>query len=236
MSFLEHLDELRSRLSRIALAYLVLLGCCWFVSERLLAFLLRPIRAHLVGAGDLVFLSPAEPFLVYMQASAVMALFLAMPYVLWQVWAFVAPGLYPAERRLAVPFLVFGTAFFAAVGAFAYAVAIPVAAAWLIELGRGFRAAITLRSAFQFESRLIVGMGAVFELPIVIFFLSRIGLVTPELLLRHFRSAVLGIAVLAAVITPTGDMLTMVVFGGPMILLYLLGVGVARVFGRRREA
>ena len=103
------------------------------------------------------------------------------------------------------------------------------------SLGESFRPTITLRSAFQFESRIILGMGTVFELPVVIFFLARIGLVTPGFLMRHFRTAVLIIAALAALITPTGVILTMSIFAGPMILLYLLGVGVAWVFGRRRE-
>ena len=235
MSFLEHLDELRSRLFRGALVYLALLAVCWTFSDSILAFLLRPIRSHLLEGGAIVFITPTEPFMVYMQASAIAALFLAMPYLLWQVWAFVAPGLYRHERRLAVPFLAFGTLFFVAGGAFGYAVAVPVSAKWLIGLGQQFQAQLTLRSAFQFLSRIVLGMGLVFEMPIVIFFLSRIGLVTPEFLMRHFRTAVVVIAVLAAVITPTGDMLTMAVFGGPMILLYLTGVGVAKAFGRRRE-
>ncbi len=110
-----------------------------------------------------------------------------------------------------------------------------MASGWLIGLGEKFTAQITLRSAFQFESRIILAMGLVFELPILIFFLSRIGVVTPQFLMRHFRIAVLIIAVLAAVLTPTGDILTMSVFAGPMILLYLLGVGVSWLVARRPE-
>ena len=106
----------------------------------------------------------------------------------------------------------------------------------MISLGGEFRAAITLRSAFQFESLVILGMGAVFEMPILIFFLSRIGVVTPRFLMRHFRTAVVLIACVAAVITPTGDVLTMSVFAGPMVLLYLLGVLVAWIAERRDRA
>jgi sec-independent protein translocase protein TatC len=236
MSFLEHLDELRSRLFRCAIAYVVLLAASWGVSDRVLAFLMVPFERYLGDTGELVFLTPAEPFFVYMQASAILALFLAMPYLLWQAWAFVAPGLYPHERRLVVPFLVFGTGFFVAGGAFAYYVALPVSISWLLALGAGFKANLTLRAAFQFESRVVLGMGLVWELPIVIFFLSRVGVVTPEFLWRHLRSAVIVIAIVAAIVTPTGDMLTMAVFGGPMLLLYLLGIGVAKVFGKPREA
>jgi sec-independent protein translocase protein TatC len=232
MSLLEHLDELRSRLFRVAVVYILLLAACWGVSGPILRFLLRPIREHLFEGGDIVFIHLTEPFMIYLKASAVAALFIGAPYALYQLWCFVAPGLYRRERRLVVPFLFFGTLFFVGGGAFGYYVATPVASSWLIGLGEEFKASITLRSAFQFESRVIIGMGAVFELPIVIFFLSRVGVVTPRFLMRHFRTAVLIIAVLAAVITPTGDMLTMSVFAGPMILLYLLGVLVAWVFGR----
>ena len=136
-----------------------------------------------------------------------------------------------------LPFLIFGSAcsFFAG-GAFGYYVATPVAARWLISLGENYRASD--HAAFRLPVRdrvMILGMGTVFEMPIVIFFLSRVGIVTPAFLMRHFRYAVLGIAVLSAVLTPTGDVVTMSVFAGPMILLYLLGVAVSWVSQKRRE-
>jgi sec-independent protein translocase protein TatC len=237
MSILEHLDELRSRLLRCLVGLTVAVVACWFVSDRLLEILLRPIREHLFDGGEVVFLHLTEPFLIHMKVAGLAGIFLASPYVLYQLWAFVAPGLYPRERRMVVPFLVFGTAFFAAGGWFGYAVATPVAARWLIEMGHEYTANISLRSAFEFESRIMLGMGAVFELPVLVFFLARLGIVTPGFLMRHFRHAVLGIAILAAVVTPTGDMITMTVFAGPMVLLYLLGVGVAWAFAGtpRRE-
>jgi sec-independent protein translocase protein TatC len=233
MSILEHLDELRSRLLKILAFFAVALAGCWFVSDRILEFLLVPIRRHLFEGDEIVFITPAEPFMTYMKAAAILAIFIATPFVLYQIWAFVAPGLYRHERRMIIPFLFFGTLFFVAGGAFGYYVATPVASGWLIGLGQKFTAQITLRSAFQFESRVILAMGLVFELPIIIFFLSRVGIVTPRFLMQHFKTAVLIIAVLAAVLTPTGDVLTMSVFAGPMILLYLLGVAVSWVFGRR---
>jgi sec-independent protein translocase protein TatC len=237
MSVLQHLDELRSRLLRSLVGYAVAFVACWAVAEPALEFLLRPIRQHLFEGGDIVFIHLTEPFLIYMQVSALLAVFVSAPFLLYQAWAFIVPGLYRRERRMVVPFILFGSLFFLAGGAFGYAVATPRAAGWLIGLGEKFRAAITLRSAFAFESRMILAMGAVFELPILIYFLTRLGLVTPRLLLRHFRLAVLIIAVLAAVLTPTGDMVTMSIFLGPMVLLYLLGVAVAWVFApRRRDA
>lgn len=235
MSFLEHLDELRSRLFRGAVVYVVLLGLSWSYSDRVLKFLMVPFEKHLGTRGDLVFLTPTEPFFVYLKASAILALFLAMPYLLAQIWGFVAPGLHAHEKRLVVPFLVSGTGFFVAGAAFAYYVALPLSIAWLLALGAGFRANLTLSAAFGFESRVVLAMGLTWELPVVIFFLARIGLVTPQFLLRYFRHAVVVIAILSAVITPSGDMLTMSVFGGPMVLLYLLGILIARLFGKARR-
>ncbi len=234
MSLLEHLDELRSRLFRSAIVFVVAFGVCWAFSDRILAFIVQPIQTHLFEGDQIVFINIVEPFMIYMKASALVAIFVVSPYLLYQLWAFVAPGLHDHENRLVVPFLFFGTAFFVAGGAFGYYVATPTAARWLIQLGQPFHASITLRSAFSFESWIILGMGAVWEMPVLIFFLSRIGVVTPAFLMKHFRVAVLVMAILSAVLTPTGDVMTMTIFAGPMILLYLLGVGVAWVSEKRR--
>ncbi len=236
MSVLEHLDELRSRLFRAMIAYVLVFVGCWAVSDVVLEFLLRPIREHLFENGEIVFINLTEPFMIHMKSAALLAVFVSAPFILYQVWAFVVPGLYRRERRAAFPFLFFGSLFFFGGGAFGYYAATPRAAEWLIGLGQSYKAAITLRSAFAFESRIILAMGAVFEMPIMIFFLTRIGLVTPGMLMRQFRVAVLVIAVLAAVLTPTGDVVTMSIFVVPMIFLYLLGVGVSWAFAPRREA
>ena len=232
MGFLDHLDELRSRLFRSAIVLAVAFGICWFFHEPLLEIVLAPIQKYLFEGGEIVFIHITEPFMIYMKASALMAVFVASPFLLYQLWAFVAPGLYKRERRLAAPFLIFGTLFFVGGGLFGYYVAVPTAARWLISLGGDYQANITLRSAFQFLSRIILAMGVVFEMPVLIAFFARIGLVTPRFLWRHFRTAVLIISILAAVLTPTGDILTMSVFAGPMILLYLLGIGVAWISTR----
>jgi sec-independent protein translocase protein TatC len=231
MSLVQHLDELRSRLLRVVIGYVVVFAACWPASAYLLDLLVRPIRKHLFEGGEIVYINITEPFLIYMKSTALVALFVGAPFFLYQIWAFVTPGLYRRERRMVLPFLFFGSLFFFAGGLFGYFVATPVAARWLIGLGERFTAAITLRSAFQFESWLILGMGVVFELPVLIFFLSRLGLVTPRFLMRHFKIAFLIIAVLSAVLTPTGDILTMSVFAAPMTLLYLLGVLVAWIAG-----
>ncbi len=236
MSFLEHLDELRSRLFRVAIVFVVFLAASWLVSDKILAFLLAPVREHLFTGGDIIFIALTEPFMVYMKASAIAALFLSAPFILFQFWGFVAPGLYKTERRAGALFIVLGTIFFVAGGAFGYYVALPLTAKWLLSLGSQFKAQLTLQSAFEFENRMLVGAGLVFEMPIIILVLSRFGIVTPGFLMRHFRMAVMIIAIAAAVITPSGDALTMSVFALPMIGLYLLGVAFAWIAAKPRAA
>lgn len=235
MSFLEHLDELRSRLFRSVLVFAIVFGLCWAYSKPIVAFLLDPVRRHLFDGGDIIFITLTEPFLVYMKAAGLAAVFVVSPYLLYQVWAFVAPGLYRRERIWAAAFILFGTTFFVLGGAFGYWVALPLTAQWLIQLGGDFKAALTLDAAFSFEYKVILGLGLVFQMPVLILILARVGIVTPGFLMRHFRFAVLAIAITAAVITPTGDALTLAVFTVPMILLYLLGVAVAWIFSRPRE-
>jgi sec-independent protein translocase protein TatC len=220
-------------LLRIAIVFGVLLAASWAVSDRILGFLMKPIREHLMGGGDIIFIALTEPFMVYMKASAIAALFLSAPYILWQFWGFVAPGLYKTERRAGSLFIILGTFFFVAGGAFGYYVAMPITARWLLSLGTQFKAQLTLQSAFEFESRMLLGAGLMFEMPIVILVLSRFGIVTPAFLMRHFRMAVMVIAIAAAVITPSGDALTMTVFAVPMIVLYLLGIGFAWLAAKR---
>src|SRR5260221_966802 len=227
MAFAGPLAAVGSRMVRGAIGFVVLLRGCWRVSDRVLAFLLAPIREHLFGGGEIIFITLTEPFMVYMKASAIAALFLSSPYILWQLWGFVAPGLYKTERRAGAFFIVAGPLFFIAGGAFGYYVALPTPARWLLTLAAQFKAQLTLQSAVELENRTFVGSGLVFEMPIVILVLSRFGIVTPGFLMRHFRMAVMVIAIAAAVITPSGDALTMTVFALPMIGLYLLGVAFA---------
>lgn len=234
MPLLEHLDELRSRLFKSALGFFLVFVACASFSKYILAILLEPVQKVLPEGESLAYIRLTEPFLTHLKAAALVALFISIPLFLYQLWGFVSPGLYRHERKYVVPFLVFGTAFAAGGGVFAYLVIVPVAATWLIGVGEGYDNMVTLQEAFAFVNRILIGMGIVFELPILIFFLARIGVVTPRFLMRHFRVVVVLVAILSAVLTPP-DPLSMVLFAGPMLLLYLFGVGVAWVFGRKRE-
>jgi sec-independent protein translocase protein TatC len=235
MGFLDHLDERRRRLLRSLLAVGLAFALALTRARDLLDFMLAPIRP-LLGDQRPVFIDLTEPFLLYMKVAFLASLFLAAPFVLYQLWAFISPGLYPRERRYAIPFIVLATACFAAGGAFGYTVGFPAAARFLLSIADGFEPALRVSSLFGFESKIILGMALVFELPTVIYFLARLGLVTPAFLWRNLKYAILIIFVIAAVITPTPDIVTQCIFAAPMIVLYLLGILVAHVFGRQRDA
>jgi sec-independent protein translocase protein TatC len=177
-------------------------------------------------------LAVSDAFLLYVKVALLAAVFVSAPVILYHVWQFVRPGLYRQERRYAFGFILFGTVLFLAGGAFAYYVAFPFAVEFLLGVGQEFELSITGASYLSFLMTVILGMALMFELPVVILFLSRVGVVTPGFLMRHFRWAVLGTFVLAAIVTPTPDVFNLCLFAVPTLLLYLLGVAVAAVFGK----
>jgi len=233
MSLLDHLEELRARLLRSILSLAVAFLPCWYWVDEIFAFLQRPILKLLPPGHKLAYTGITDPFILYFKVAALAAVFLASPYILYQFWRFVAPGLYRHERRYLLPFLFFGSFFFLAGGAFAYYVAFPLAAEFLLQMGKAFEPVITIERYFGFQMTIILGLGLMFELPIVIFILAAVGLVTPGFLLRNFRYAVVIIFVVAAIITPTSDVLNLCVFAVPTIALYLLGVAAAALVPRR---
>lgn len=224
MTFLEHLDELRRRLVWCAVAVLGGFVLAWIASDRILAFLLDPIQ---IAMGQLTVIRPAEAFMNKMKAALLGGIFLAVPVILYQAWSFIAPGLYPRERRWIVPVITSGSALFAGGAAFSYYIAVPAAATFLAEQGTGFESHITVDNAFSFASKLLLGLGLVFEMPLLAFALARFGIVSARTLWKQIDKAVFVIFVLAAILTPTPDIMTMMIFALPMILLYLLSILVA---------
>ncbi len=235
MSLLEHLDELRQRIIRSLIAVAVAFLACWYAADEIAQFLARPIYRFLPEGSRLAFLGVTDPFIIYVKVAALAALFVASPVVLYQVWRFVAPGLYQKERHSALPFILLGSLFFLAGGAFAYFVAFPFAVEFLLGMGEAFEPIITADRYFRFLLYVILGLGLMFELPIVIFLLAQMGVVTPGFLMRNFRWAVLLIFVAAAVVTPTPDVVNLCVFALPTIVLYLLGVGAAALVARKSD-
>lgn len=233
MTLIEHLEELRKRVVRSLLAVGLAFAACWTFVEPISDFLAQPIYAAVPGK-RLAFLGITDPFILYVKIAALVALFVASPIVLYQLWRFVAPGLYRKERLYAAPFVIFGTLFFLGGGAFAYYVAFPFAVDFLVQMGSRFDPMITVDRYFRFLMVVVLGLGLMFELPIVIFFLAQIGVVTPRFLMRNFRWAVLLIFVAAALITPTPDVVNLCLFALPTIFLYLLGVGAAALVQRKK--
>ncbi|HVT60786.1 MAG TPA: twin-arginine translocase subunit TatC [Thermoanaerobaculia bacterium] len=234
MSLIEHLHELRKRILW-SLAFTALMFFpCWAKVEVIFEFLQRPIKALLPPGKKLAFMGITDPFILYFKVAGLAALFLSSPFVLYQLWRFISPGLYRRERHYVLPFVFFGTLFFLSGGAFAYKIAFPYAARYLLGVGAQFEPVLTIERYFGFEMGIILGLGLMFELPIVIFTVCEIGLVTPGFLIRHFRYAVVIIFIIAAILTPTPDIFNMCVFATPTLALYLLGVGAAAVSRQRR--
>ncbi len=235
MSLLGHLEELRRRIVRSLIAVAVVFAACWVFVERIAEFLAQPIYRALPEGSRLAFLGVTDPFVIYVKVAALAALFVASPVVLYQVWRFVAPGLYQKERRSALPFIFAGSFFFLAGGAFAYYVAFPFAVDFLIGMGHAFEPMVTADRYYRFLLYVILGLGLMFELPIFIFLLAQMGVVTPGFLMRHFRWAVVLIFVAAAVVTPTPDVVNLCLFALPTIALYLLGVAAAALVARKSD-
>jgi sec-independent protein translocase protein TatC len=333
MSFLEHLDELRSRLIRSLAFVFIAATLCWFVSDRIYAFLAVPINRALAeaqrrqvpingltgnekilplsavkendlgrfifseetkigtsvippgssvmarvakdsqgqlalfteealyagntiipkgvrlpidfkalpedyaGISDkLVVNSLIDPFSLYVKVSLYAALCLSVPFLLWQIWAFVSPGLYPHERGYVTPFIALSSISFVLGAAFAYRIIFPPAARYLLGLGQDFRLLLKADDYFDFIIIVMLGMGIVFQMPAITYVLARIGLVTAKFLVRIWKTALIVILIAAAVLSPTNDIPNMLLFAAPMIALYIVSIFVAWIFSRPRTA
>lgn len=240
MSFLDHLEELRRRLIYSLVSVAVCFGVAWGYADRIFYFMQRPIlealRNHKLDE-KLVYLSPTEPFNLYLKVGMVAGLFLASPLVLYQVWLFISPGLYRHEKRYVLPFLASTVGLFLAGGYFGYRLVYPAALDFLLGYGAQFRPMITVGEYTDLFLTVILGLGLVFEMPILIFFLALMGVVDAGFLWRNLRYAILVIFFLAAVLTPTTDIVNLCIFAAPMIGLYVLSIGIAwLVHPKRRKA
>lgn len=235
MGFLDHLEELRKRIMVALVAVAVGFFVCWAFAERIFAKLQEPLTNFLPPGDKLAYTRLTAPFFLYMKVAFFAGLFLSAPVVLHQLWMFIAPGLYKRERRLAAPFIIFGSLFFLAGGYFGYRYLLPATCSFFVETGRQFKQMVTVDDYFSFASTIIFATGVVFETPILIFFLARLGIVTPAFLMQKFKYAVVLSFVISAVVTPTPDMVTQAALAIPMILLYLIGVGVAFLFAKPVE-
>jgi len=236
MTFLEHLDELRGRLLRSVIAIVAALAVCWSWSPQVLHFMMQPLKAAYPNV-TFITTAPTEGFSLHMKAAFFAGVFLAAPIVLYQGWAFISPGLYPHEKRYVVPFVGLGSVFFVAGGAFGHLVLFPATFRFLGQYTTGdIQYLPRLTEYFSFYFWFVVGLGLVFQLPVVIFVLARIGFVTPGFLIRNFKFAVLAAFIVSAIITPSTDVVNQTMLAAPIVALYLLGIAVAWIFGKRRES
>jgi sec-independent protein translocase protein TatC len=242
MPLTAHLEELRWRLIKSLLAIAAGFLIAYNFADWLFALLSRPLLAvnlsdnpgtdpvHLIGTGVV------EAFFTKLKVSGIAAIFVASPVILYQIWQFVAPGLYDTEKRYARPFVFFGTLFFAAGAWFCYAMVLPVGYRFFIEQYATIRVnpEIRISEYLSFTARMLLAFGATFEMPVVTFFLARVGMVTHTMMLHYLRYAILVIFIVAAVLTPGPDVASQLLMAGPLLLLYGISIGVAYFFGKPR--
>jgi sec-independent protein translocase protein TatC len=227
MSFTEHLEELRYRL----IVIVVTIGCCFLalypVSERLLIILRAPMEEQLY------MLAPTEAFFVYLKLSLFGAIVVSLPMTLYQLWAFIAPGLYATEKKYALAFVVLGTVFFGIGGIFAYTVILPFGLKFLLGYGGNLiQPVISVTNYISFVTTMILVFGGVFELPLIVMFLAKLGIVTPALMRRQRKYAILGAFIIGAILTPP-DAFTQVLMAVPIVLLYEISIWACLLFWKK---
>ncbi len=238
MTFLEHLDELRKRL--IGMVGGILVGCIVSFSllPRIFRFIMVPLQQMLPDGGKMITTAGPEYFMLHIKVGLLGGLVVAAPWLLFQVWLFVAPGLYSHEKRFAIPFVTGASVFFFGGAAFAHYVAFPVIWRFFIDFSSDEFVVFMPRigDVLSLYMKIVLGLGIVFEMPVLVLALARMGLVTAGFLFRNIKYALLIIAILGAVLSPGGDIVGQLVMGGPMLVLYVFSIGVAWVFQKRRKA
>jgi sec-independent protein translocase protein TatC len=232
MSFLEHLDELRRRILYSVYALVI---CClptFYFWDTLFAFYVRYFSKY---GGQLMYSQPMAGFTFSLKVSALAGALIASPFIFSQIWLFIAPGLYAKEKKVVLPFVFFSSSLFIGGAYFGHVAGFPAMwrffASYEIE---GLKFLPQLDVAFTMYVWVVLGLGAVFQMPMFVYFLARFGIVTAKFMLKQFKYAVLIIVIVAAVITPSGDPLTLTLFSAPMIVLYVISIGVAAIFGKKK--
>jgi sec-independent protein translocase protein TatC len=235
MSFLDHLDELRRRIIYSLVALLVGLGISLFFVGRIFRFVFEPMQALLPAGQTLIYTDPSEAFFLQIKIALMAGLILASPVVASQLWLFIAPGLYAHEKKLAIPFVVMSSTLFVAGAAFGHYLVFPIVWRFFVSFDTEFLTFMPrVEPAFSMYLRLILALGVTFQLPTIVLFLARLGVVTPRLMIRHFKYAVLIIVIASAALSPDGGGVGMLAMGGPVVILYILSIGLAWIFGKKR--
>jgi sec-independent protein translocase protein TatC len=237
LPFNAHLEELRKRLIRAAAAWLVGFLACYGYAERLFQLISHPVRAALPEGSSLVFINATEPFFTYMKIGALAGLMVALPVILWQIWGFVAPGLHGHEKRFAVPFVLASCLCFGAGAWFGFTYVFPTIFTFLVKFGTGtgeIEAMLSMGAYLSLAGKLLLAFGIVFELPIVIFFLARMGVVDHLWLRKNRKYALVLAFAIGAILTPP-DVFSQSALALPFILLYEVGIWLAFFFGKKES-
>jgi sec-independent protein translocase protein TatC len=234
MSFLDHLDELRKRL--IMCVYGLVGGCvvAFIFVDQTQTFIMKPLQAVLPHGERFVFQQGFEPFMLMMKIGALTGLLVASPFVMYQLWLFIAPGLYSHEKRFAIPFVLFSSTFFLLGAAFSHYLAFPWTWKFFLSWENDYMKFLpSIDPVFSLYVKMMLGFGLIFQMPTLVFFLARMGLVTAGMLARHTKYAVLAIFIIAAVVSPGTDVVSQCLMAGPMLGLYGFSILVAWVFAKR---
>jgi len=235
MSFLEHLDELRTRIIHGVIGVVVGVGLTFFFHNQIYEFIFEPTRRVLPDGSKLVYTQPGEAFSLHIQIALIAGVILAAPYIMLQVWMFIAPGLYAREKKMAIPFVALSTAGFIGGAATNHYIMFP----FMMKFFGGFNSADllflpSLDAVFSLYTKFLIAMGLIFQMPTIVMFLAKMGMVTARFLIRNIKYAVLITFIVSAVITPTADPGTQTLFALPMIALYILSIGIAWLVAPKR--
>lgn len=231
MTFFEHLGELRKRILYSVFFISIFFLASWSFVDKIYQWLAQPLLQFMPPGEKLAFTSLTEPFMMYIKLALISGLFFAAPFIFHQLWLFISPALYKKEKGLVFPFVFFTTVFFVLGGAFGYYFVFPWACRFFLEVGKDFKAIITIDQYFTLAFRVLLGIAVIFELPVLAFLLAKLKILTARFLIKHFKYAIIIIFIIAAVITPTPDAVTQCLFAVPMILLYLLSILIVKVVG-----
>ena len=236
MSFLEHLDELRKRIIRALISLAIGIGIGLFFINDIIDFVMRPLSATLPEGGKFIYTEAPEAFMLYLRIAVIAGLIIATPLIFWQVWLFVAPALYAKERRYAIPFVFLSSVGFVGGAAFSHYLAFPVMWQFFAGFSNDMMTFMPrIEPTFGMYMRMLLAMGLVFQLPALVFFLAKMGVITARWMARQFKYAVLVIFVVAAIVTPDPSYTSQLMVAVPMLLLYILSIGIAWLFGPKKK-
>ncbi len=236
MSFLDHLDELRRRIiwSVVSLASGFLV-CVFFIQE-IFDFIMRPLQQMLPDGGSLVYTDPSEAFILYIKIAAIGGLILASPAIFTQLWLFIAPGLYSHEKKWAIPFVMMSSVFFVGGAAFSHYIVFPMTWRFFVGFTSDYLTFMPrIEPAFSMYLRMLLSFGVVFQMPTMVLFLARMGVLTARFMLKNTKYAILIIVVVSAVVTPDGGGVSLIAMSGPLFVLYIFSIGLAWIFGKPKR-